>query len=182
MNLAGEIILPESEAFGEKVSKMVKHADYLLFVNEVGNNTNMKEDGHIGGERLLQARGQTAEVTAVTSNAHFAMFGFTAGTGEPVICAMIFAAGEMTQELQLGVDIWAPLVEGDDSLRGNYCPGKQYPGAPTCKFRGKVVPPFICCRSPKGGITSELLRAMLEHMDSLNLFPRTDGGPLLSCC
>jgi hypothetical protein len=136
----------------------------------------MKQDGRIGGEPLLKARGQTAEVTAATSNAHF-----TVSTGEPVMCAIIFAAGKMTQELQLGVNIQVPLVEGDDSLRGNYGPGKQYPGAPTCKFRGKVVPPFICC-SPKGGIISELLRAMLKGMDSLDLFPCTDGGPPLSCC
>jgi hypothetical protein len=177
MNLAGEIVSSQKEAFGEKVSKIVKHADYLLFVDEVGNNTNMKEDGRIGGERLLKARGQTAEVTAATSDAHFTVLGFTAGTGEPVMCAIIFAASEMTQELQLGIDIRAPLVEGDDSLRGNYGPGKRYPGAPTCNFRGILVPPFVCC-TPKGGITSELLKQMLERMDSLDLFPRTDGGPL----
>ncbi len=69
------------------------------------------------------------------------------------------------------------MVEGDDSIRGNYGPGKRYPGAPTCQFRGKTVPPFVCC-SPKGGITSKLLKAMLERMDSLDLFPRTEGGPL----
>jgi hypothetical protein len=176
MNLAGEIVLLQKEAFGEKVCKIVKHADYLLFVDEVGNNTNMKEDGRIGGERFLKARGQTAKVTAVTSDAHFTVLGFTAGTGEAVMCAIIFAASEMTQELQLGIDIRAPLVEGDDSLRSNYGPGKRYPGAPTCNFRGILVPPFVCC-NPKG-ITSELLRAMLERMDSLDLFPHTDGGPL----
>jgi hypothetical protein len=92
------------------------------------------------------------------------------------MCAIIFAANEMTQELQLGIDIRAPMVEGDDSLRGNYGPGRRYPGAPTCNFRGKNVPPFICC-SPKGGITSELLKGMVERMDSLDLFPRMEGGP-----
>jgi hypothetical protein len=177
MNLAGDIVSSEAEAFGEKVSQIVKHPDYVMFVDEVGNNTNMKDDGRIGGERLLKARGQTAEVYSATSDAHFTVLGFTAATGEPVMCAIIFAAGEMTQELQLGVDIRAPMVEGDDSIRGNYGPGKRYPGAPTCQFRGKTVPPFVCC-SPKGGITSELLKAMLERMDSLDLFPRTDGGPL----
>jgi hypothetical protein len=177
MNLAGEIVDSEEEAFGEKVRQTVKHADYLLFVDEVGNNTNMKEDGRIGGERLLKAKGQSAEITAATSDAHFTVLGFTAGTGEPVMCAIIFAAGEMTQELQLGIDIRSPMVEGDDSIRANYGAGKRYPGAPTCNFRGKLVPPFVCC-SPKGGITSELLRDMLERMDSLDLFPRTEGGPL----
>jgi hypothetical protein len=69
------------------------------------------------------------------------------------------------------------VLEGDDSIRGNYGPGKRYPGAPVCNFRGTVVPPFVSC-SPKGGITSELLKSMLERMDSLNLFPRAEGGPL----
>jgi hypothetical protein len=177
MNLAGEIVSSEAESFGEKVSKILKHPQYVLFVDEVGNNTNMKDDGRVGGERLLKARGQTAEVTAATSEAHFTVLGFTAATGEPVMCAIIFAAAEMTQELQLGIDIRAPMVEGDDSVRGNYGPGKRYPGAPTCNFRGTIVPPFVCC-SPKGGITSELLKSMLERMDSLNLFPRVQGGPL----
>ena len=31
---------------------------------------------------------------------------------------------------------------------------------------------------PKGGITSELLKEMLERMDSFDLFPRIPGGPL----
>jgi hypothetical protein len=168
MNFAGEIVGSEEEAFGEKVRQTVKHADYIFCVDEVGNNTNMKEEGRIGGERLLKAEGQSAGVTAATSSAHFSVLGFTAGTGEPVMCAIIFAAGEMTQELQLGIDIRSPMVEGDDSIRANYGAGN---------FRGILVPPFVCC-SPKGGITSELLRAMLKQMDSLDLFPHTPGGPL----
>jgi hypothetical protein len=107
MILDGEIVSSEAELFGEKVSKIVKHPDYVLFVDEVGN---MKDDGCVGGERLLKARGQTAEVTAATSEAHFTVLGFTAATGEPVMFAIIFAASEMTQELQLGVDIQAPMV------------------------------------------------------------------------
>jgi hypothetical protein len=167
MNLDGEIASSEAESFGEKVSKIVKHPNNVPFVDEVGNNTNMKDDGCVGGERLLKARGQTAEVTAATSEAHFTVLGFTAATGEPVLLAIIFAASEMTQELQLGVDIQAPMVvEGDNSIQGNYGPGKRYPGAPACNFRGTVVSPFVCC-SPKGGITPELLKFMLEcSMDS----------------
>jgi hypothetical protein len=75
---------------------------------------------------LLKARGQTSEVvTAATSDAHFTVLGFTAGTGEPVMCAILFSASEMTKELQLGVDIRAPMVvEGGDSIRGSYGLGK----------------------------------------------------------
>ena len=113
-SLAVEIVSLEAESFGEKVSKTVKHPEY---VDEVGNNTNMKDDGCVGGERLLKARGQMAEVTAATPEADFNVLGFTAATGETVMCEIIFAArSEMTQELQLGVNIRAPMVEGDDSI------------------------------------------------------------------
>ena len=77
----------------------------------------MRDDGRIGGERLLRARGQTAEVTEKTSEAHFTVLDFTAATGEPVMCVIFFAASEMTQELQLGIDIRAQIVEGDNSVR-----------------------------------------------------------------
>ena len=66
------------------------------------------------------------------------------------------------------------MVKGDDSVRGSYGPGKQYPGGPTCNFCGTIVPPLICC-SPKGGITSKQLKEMLECMDSLNLLPCVQG-------
>jgi hypothetical protein len=33
-----------------------------------------------------------AEATAATANAHFNVLGFTAATGKPVMCAIIFAA------------------------------------------------------------------------------------------
>jgi hypothetical protein len=81
MNLAGEIVSSEAESFGEKVSKILENPKYILFVDEVRNNTNMKDNGHVGGEWLLKARGQTAEVTAATSEAHFTVLGFTAATG-----------------------------------------------------------------------------------------------------
>ena len=118
MNLAGDIVSSEAELFGEKVSQRLKHPKHVLFVDEVGNNTNMKDDGRVGGERLLKGRRETGEVTAATSVACFTVLGFTAATQEPVMCATMFAASEMTQEHQLGINTWAPMAEGDDSIRG----------------------------------------------------------------
>ena len=62
-------------------------------------------------------------------------------------------------------------------MRRNHGPGKRYTGGPTCIFRGKEVPAFVCC-SPKGGISSDLLMQMLKRMDALDLFPRLHGGLL----
>jgi hypothetical protein len=122
INLVGEIVSSEAEAFGEKVSQIVKHADYVMFVNEVGNNTNMKDNGGIGGERLLKARGQTAEVTSATSDAHFTVLGFTAATREPVMCAVIFAAGEMAEE----TPTWS-RHSGTDGRRRRQHPWQLWP-------------------------------------------------------
>ena len=177
MNREGEIVMSAEEALGMKVTHRVKHPEYMLFVDEVGNNTNMKDDGKVGGEQFLKEKGQRAKITAATTDAHFTVLGFTAATGEPVMCAIIFPGHELTSEQHLGVDIQFPMVDGDFSMRANSGSGKRFPGGPKCSFQGKEVPAFICC-SPKGGITSELLKEMLERMDSFNLFPRIPGGPL----
>ena len=145
------------EVLGMKVTHQVKHPEYMLFLDEVENNTNMKDDGNVGGERLLKNKHQKAKITAATSDAYFTVLGFTAATGEPVMCAIIFPGHELTSEQHLGVDIQFPMVDGDLLMRANSGSGKLFPGGPKCCFQGKEVPEFICC-SPKGGITSELLK------------------------
>mmetsp|Transcript_25354 Transcript_25354/g.42135 ORF Transcript_25354/g.42135 Transcript_25354/m.42135 type:complete len:173 (+) Transcript_25354:316-834(+) len=103
---------------------------------------------------------------------------FTAGTGECVMVSIIFAGQELTAEQQLGIDIQCTTKAGDNfSMRSNHGPGKRHPGGPTCIFRGKEVPAFVCCTT-KGGISSELLMQMLKRMDNLDLFPRVPDGPL----
>ena len=90
INREGDIVMSAEEALGMKVIHRVKHPEYMLFVDEVGNNTNMKDDGKVGGERLLKEKGQRAKITAATSDANFTVLGFTAKTGEPVMCVIIF--------------------------------------------------------------------------------------------
>ena len=57
MNRNGDIVMSAKEALGMKVTHQVKHPEYILFVDEVGNNTNMKDDGKVGGERLIKEKG-----------------------------------------------------------------------------------------------------------------------------
>ena len=166
-------VVEEGAAFGKKVEEELVHPDYLLFVDEVGNNTNMKEDGRVGGEKKIGVKGEQAQTTIATNDAHYTMLGFTAATGEPVMCAVIFKAKEVTTTMQLGIDI---TKEKTGEWKDNVGVGKRYPGAPTCQFHGKDVPAFVCC-SEGGGINSELLTAMLQQMDGLQLFPRRQNGP-----
>ena len=69
-----------------------------MFVDEVGNNTNMKDDGNVGGEKLLKKKVSKARVMAATNYAHFTAHRFMSGTGAPVTCAIIFVAHELNPE------------------------------------------------------------------------------------
>ena len=121
MNREGEIFMSEEEDLGMKVTQRVKHPKYMLFVDEVGNNTNMKDDVKVGGKRLLKEKGQRAKITAATTDAHFTVLGFTAATGEPVMCAIIFPLHDLTSEQHLGVDIQFPTVDGTFSQKFRVC-------------------------------------------------------------
>ena len=61
-----------------------------MSVDEVGNNTNMKYDINVSGEKILKKKVSKARVAAATNNAHFAVLVFTSGTGAPVMCEIIF--------------------------------------------------------------------------------------------
>ena len=56
MNREGGIVMSAEKALGMNVAYRVKHPDYMLFVDEVGNNTNMKDDGNVGGGLLLKEK------------------------------------------------------------------------------------------------------------------------------
>jgi hypothetical protein len=62
-------------------------------------------------------------------------------------------------------------------MRDNSGPGKAFPGAPTCHFRGKDVPALVAF-SPKGSITSEILRKAFQQLDALGIYQRIPGGPI----
>ena len=148
-----------------------------MFVDEVGNITNMKDDRNVCGEKLMKKKGYKVRLTAATNDTHFTVLGFTSGTGAPVMFEIIFATHELTPEQQLGYVIQADMVENDFSMRADNRPGKQYPGGPICRFNGVDVPEFICC-SPKAGITSELLAQMLQRMDQFNFSLQNQTGPV----
>ena len=69
------------------------------------------------------------------------------------------------------------MVDGAFSMRATSGSGKRFPGGPKCYFRGKEVPAFTCC-SPKGGIMSDLLKQILENIDSFDIFPHVPGDTL----
>jgi hypothetical protein len=89
-----------------------------------------------------------------------AMLGFTAGTGEPVMCIVIFAAAKLDTLARLGYDHQANIpYDKHKTLQENTGPGKALvPGVPTCFFRGKEVPALVAMTKKKGSITIRDIR------------------------
>lgn len=153
-NEKGEKVSNREEAVGEKVEYDLTHPDYILYVDEVGNNTCQKEDGSKGDQNMLVRRGSEAKTACSTPNDHWMTLGFTADNGEPVLCVIIFASEILSVEERLGVDMNAPSPQDDDVIfsRDCYDPGKYFTGGPRCNF----VPCFVTCSS-KCSITSQIL-------------------------
>jgi hypothetical protein len=111
------------------------------------------------------------------------------------MCAIIIAPSKLkvtdaTGYNPLSVD--ARDVSSDDmkqleaeiqSMKGEHRNGvdRMFPFGRTCTFLGVEVPSFVTC-SKNGSITSQLLTNMLQTMDKLCLFDRSDGtNPCLLC-
>ena len=171
----GEIVETKEEAFGLPTKYMMSRPDKLIFVDEVGSNTSTTKDGNVGGEKFLCEKMARPQIRAATKDSHFTVLGFTAATGEPVMCAIIFAAKELATAWVLGYDAsaeWQGKDHEENLNTGGL--GKRFPMGPQCHYNGVDVPCFCCC-SENGSITADLLVEMLRAMDSLNVFDRTDG-------
>ena len=162
----------------EKGEYKVTHPDHILYVDEVGNNTRQKDDGNKGGEKYLALRGTQSRKACSISDAHWTTLGFTAGNGQPVLCAIILAGQSLSVEERLEVDLFAPLPNKQSSLfhRENYGRGRYFPVGPKCTFRGHEIPCYITT-SPKGSITSEILKDFLRYIDEIGVFPRNEDSP-----
>jgi len=95
--------------------------EYVLFVDEVSNNTCMSEDRQVDGQQCLGTiKGDTMKIASSIKEARWTLLGFTNAKGEPVLCAIIFASETITDEETLGFDIFAK-VKGDLSdVKSNY--------------------------------------------------------------
>jgi hypothetical protein len=176
-NKKGEIVHETNDAFGLPTRYIMKRPDKLIFVDEVGSNTNTSKDGNIGGEKFLCKVNSRPQIRVATKDSHFTVLGFTTVLGVPVMCSIIFAAKELDEAWVLGFDASAEWSGNEDDMDANTGGiGKRYPMGPTCTFNNKTIPTFCCC-SENGSITAELLVEMLKALDKLEVFDRSDGVP-----
>jgi hypothetical protein len=171
-NAEGEIVESEADAFGLKSKFELIHPDMLIFVDELGCNTNQKQDGD--NEKYLCPKSGRPQQRSATKDSHFTVLGFTAADGNPLMCAIIFAAKSLREEWVSGFDPFSEWVGDENNLAENCGEGKQYPFGPSCTFKGKEVPCFCCC-SENGSITGQLLTNMLRYIDSREVFDRSTG-------
>jgi len=173
-NKDGEVVEQQEQAFGCKSEYELIHPDHLIFVDEVGSNTSQAKDGQVGGQTYLCSVDGRPQNRAATKDAHFTVLGFTAANGEPLLCAIIFAAKSMKREWETGFDPFAEWIGSEDNIEENCGDNKPYPFGPTCTFNGKEIPCF-CCNSESGSITGPLLTSMLSYIDTKEVFNRSTG-------
>ena len=181
MDREGNIVETEDEAHGMIVEYDLLHPELFLHLDETGCNTNMKNDGQVGGRRVISARGVKCEITGANTDIRFTLLPVSNSLGQPVICVLIYQSkdGILPDNMMTGIDIHVtpePADDDDEFVVKNSGPGKYLPGGPRCNINGIEIPCYVSC-SPHGGITSEMLADIFRCLDRLNVYPRGEGIP-----
>ena len=180
MDKAGNVV-EEQDSFGCKVGIKItaKGRGNIIFADEVGGNTSMRKDGHAGGTKYVCSTGVVPRTKASVSDKKFSLLGFTAATGEAVMCVVIFQGKQQNMNVEMGIN---PFAEVDGSVRdkdfflkNSKGENKLYPGGPTCIYKGKEVPCLVRW-SESDGISGAILKECLETMDHYGIFDRSNGA------
>jgi hypothetical protein len=175
------VAIDDVEAYGISSNVQVTDPSYFIFVDETGSSTNMKMDKK-GTKKVIAEKGYTGSKQAITTDLRYTTMGFTAATGEPIMCCIIFSS-ESTKGIPInwvtGIDLTKidadfEIREDEEGLMDNVRNSGAVCGGPSCFFKNKHVPCFIQY-SGHGGITPTILTNCLRKMDFLELFPRVDG-------
>ena len=103
-NRKGEIVTNVEDSFELPTMYKLLHPEKLIFVDKVGSNTSQTKDGNVGGEKFLCEASARPQHRIGTKDSHFTVLGFTSASGEPLMCAIIFAAKCMDRAWALGLD------------------------------------------------------------------------------
>lgn len=149
------------------------HPEGALAADEIGNNTNTTKDKLQGKERRPHVLFNRAQKIASETDCAWTVLTLTAMTGEAVCCVVIIEGKRFTAEELTGIDISAQVEKEswDFQDEDNHGAGKRYPGGPICHFRGNEILAFITF-SDSGGITTKILKGILEHLDRCGVYNR----------
>ncbi len=111
--------------------------------------------------------GDAAAPAVATTDIHFSLLAFISGTGEPVLCAIIFKSDLHVSQIPVnwktGINI---MVQDANDINLVASVG------PTCRYLGKEIPCFYGT-SPKASITSQQLANMLKYIDEIRVYDQT---------
>jgi hypothetical protein len=112
--------------------------------------------------------------TGATTDIHYMVLPFMLGTGEAVMCTIIFKSNpnirEISVNMKTGIDITCNGIKDNK---------KFVHGRPTCFFfQGKHIPCFYGTL-PKASITTTFLMEMLKYLDKLGGYYRSICHPFL---
>jgi hypothetical protein len=194
VNLKGEIIYNKQESDGLPTHYLMTNPNLIVFVDETGSNTNQKSDPLRGNEkRIVPINGDGFGLAGAVNDNHFTFLCFQSGTGEPIMCAIIFKSerknGELPDCWKTGIDIRKlrdeeVLPESQQLIAQLYMQTETVgngalSGGPVCNFNGKEIKCYCTC-SPNASITSTILTCLLKEIDQHNVFDRQNGTkPLL---
>ena len=181
-NKHGNVVTDIQNMYGRPTKYHLEHQEMLIFVDETGGNTSQIADGNIGGRKVIvPTKGSCHGTVGSTTDHHFTVLPFISGTGSAVMCAIILQSekkvGEIPWAWRLGIDILHDFKNGPESemfVNNFFQNDTQLQGGPRCKYNGEEIPYFVCA-SPKSSISSELLKDMLEALDTHCKFDRTNG-------
>jgi hypothetical protein len=94
--------------------------------------------------------------TGATTDLHYP---FVSGTGEAVMCAIIFKSEQVISEIPINWKTGIDIEDIDDRE-------KVMCGGPTYFFQGKFIPCFYGT-PPKASITTALLTEMLKYLNTV---------------
>mmetsp|Transcript_8800 Transcript_8800/g.12807 ORF Transcript_8800/g.12807 Transcript_8800/m.12807 type:complete len:151 (+) Transcript_8800:1051-1503(+) len=91
VNKQGLIVESETESFGRKTKFLLTRSNYLIFVDETGDDTSQKHDGNQGREKFVVGVKERALLSSSFDGCHWTSLGFTLGDGRPLLCVIIIA-------------------------------------------------------------------------------------------
>ena len=107
------------------------------------------DDGNNRGWSYISIKGMRTNLLSSKASGNFTLMGMTDATGEPILFICILAANSLIVTDVKVFDYSASIpYDSSKTTEENMGEGKELPGLPVCKFRGKLIPGLMCI-SPK---------------------------------
>eukprot|EP00956_Cyclotella_meneghiniana_P012685 scaffold18029_cov37-Cyclotella_meneghiniana.AAC.4 len=132
MDRVGNIVLPDAvDALGMQIEHTWVYPENVFVMDETGDNTNGKNQGNNGGEKVVVPKGMVPRNLTGIGDNHYTVIPVTNLLGVTVIICIIFAGEEMKASWALGIDALADNVSVDEDGVFEFGEGKVFPGGPS---------------------------------------------------